>query len=495
MTHRRKLLLALASLALLVALGLGWWLGLRRPIRPEPPARGAHAALPEVPVSTVVVPIVIDLDALEVSMNRSVPQTFIEERGRELERGLLLDAEVSRTGPLQLSVAGGALITKVPVRTRLAVTAPHLKRPIAVDADLELTARTELHLDAGWHLRSQTTLSYTWTSPPVLELGRLEIPVQKRLDARLAEQLPVAAAQLDRDLAARDPVRARVEQIWEDVHEPVPLRGPVPAWLRVEPERIVAGDLALQRDGVHIDAGLTGRFTLVVGDRPEPAPEAPLPDRVAPAPDAALSLRVPVTLPWDAVSAAISRQIAGRTERISVPGTDEPLALTITEASLYPSGASLVLVLRYQLDGPSTPLDGLGELYLSGVPVLDEAAQELRLRDLAAAVATDQAAVDAVAWLLESGALAELESRAHLSLVEPLDRARERIANALGAADGERAALGGELSALSLSAVVPTDEGLVLELTASGRAEVAVSELPRRATALRKPRGLNLRGR
>lgn len=492
MTARRAMI-ALA-LVLLVVAGLWAWLSWRRghPGEAVAPSRGASALLPEPPLSTVVAPVLVDLPALEESMNHGVPEVFVEDKGRELDNGLRLNARIARSGDLSLSVERGALVTTVPVSTDIDVLGPRLKQAMHIDCVLQLTARSLLSLTDHWGLRARTTLSYTWTEPPTLRVGPVELPIRRLIEARLDEQLQRAADRVDQSLAERDPLRRRLEQLWTRLREPVPLKGG--AWLSVRPVSLVAGELELRADGIHLDMGLAGQMRLLVGDEPEPAPESALPDRTASDGPSRLSLQVPIQLPWAMLEQTLREALVGRRQPISVPGTEQTVDLTVREVGVYPSGDSVVLALGYELDGPSTPLDGRGTLYLSGVPVIDRERQELRLEDLAAAVQSDQTAVQAASWLLTSGGLAALEDRLRVPLAQRLAEVRERIESGISASDGRPAALEGRLDELSLTGVVPTEDALVVMALARGALSVELSMLPARDRPPAAPRSLDLGG-
>ncbi len=484
MTRRRALLVAL-TLALLVALGVGMWALLRPGRRGEAiaPRRWASAGVPEAPISDVVVPITIPMEVLETSLEASIPQVFVEEKGRALEGGFVLTAKIARSGPLSLGSRGGALELTLPVSAQIEVTPPRSKRALEVDGALALTAKVALSLGADWGLRSRTTLRYTWTKAPVLQVGPLKVEVERYLRARLDEQLVTVAARVDERLRQRDPVRARLEATWAALHEPMPARGRIPAWISIQPVALMSGDPRIARDGVHLDAGLRGRLRLVLGEAPAAFALTPLPPRVAPDGDGGISLQIPVALDWETLSAMMTEKVAARAQTLDVPGTDEAAQLTVSRVLLYPSGEAVVAALDYQLDGPSTPLDGGGRLYLSGVPTLDTGAQELRLTRLEAAIETDVDAVGAVGWLMEAGGIAALEERMRLPLGERLEDARAELETALGEANGKKAMLQADIQSLSLREVVPTEDALVVTLIAEGTAEIALHQLDGRRRA------------
>lgn len=491
----RRVLIALA-LVFLVALGVVAWLLLRGHGSGEAvaPPRGASAQLPDPPLSMILAPVLLELSALEEAMNRSVPEVFVEDAGRELEGGLLLDARVARAGDLSLSVERGALLTTVPVTTDIDVSSPHLKQSMHVDCELKVTARSALSLTDRWGLRSKTALSYTWTKPPVLRVGRVELPVRRLVESRLDDQLARVAERVDQQLTDRDPLRKRLEQLWSNLHQPVALRGG--AWLAVQPVSLVAGDLQLRADGIHLDMGLAGRMRLLLGEEPEPAAASALPDRAASKGEPWISLQVPIQLPWATLEKTLGQELVGRTQPIAVPGTDATLDLTVREVGVYPSGEDVVLALGYELDGPSTPLDGRGTLYLSGVPVIDRERQELRMDDLDAAVQTDQTAVQAASWLLSSGGLAALEEKMRVPMADKLAEARANIERGISASDGRPAALDGHLDELALTSVVPTQDALVVMALARGTLSVELSSLPAKGVGKPKaqPASLDLGG-
>lgn len=498
MTRTRLLLLLLAALAVLgLIAAVGGWFWLRRGPGDTPvaPPRGATARAVDPPLSSVVVPISIPMDALQQTLEASVPKVFVDERGRDLGHGFTLTAKISRAGEVEVTGRGGSLETTVPVDTRIEVQVPRQKRPLTVDGRLEVTARSALSLTDAWGLRSHTTLRSRWTEAPVLRVGQWELPIQSMLDPRIDAALLDAAARVDERLRERDPVRARLETAWTALHQPLPMRGDTPAWLQVQPDAILADAPSITASALSIQAGLRGRFSLVVGTQPEALDPTPLPDREAPEGAPTLSVQVPIALDWDALDRAIRPQLVGRAESLDVPGGAGTVLFTVTGAHFYPSGLSVVAALDYTLDGPSTPLDGRGRLYLSGVPVLSADRQELSLSDLQAAVETDSSAVDAVAWLAEAGALETLEERSRVPLTEKLEHARAQLEAGLSASEGRSAVLDGQIHSLRLADVIPTDDALVVTVIVEGEASLAVAELPPPRNAPPRPGKLEPRER
>lgn len=495
MTRRRALLAALALLLILAAAGLLLFLflpgGSREPVAPR---RWASAIVPEAPESTVVAPITVPMDVLESSMESSLPTVFVEEKDRELEGGFLLDAKITRTGKVTAAAKKGALELTLPVETRISVSPARGRRSLNVNCAMDVTSRSTLSLGKDWTLRSKTTLSYVWTRPPVLSVGNIDIPIEKLFAQRLDEQLAIAAARADENLEKRDPVRPRVEAAWASLFQPLPVRGNSGAWIVVSPLTLLSGEPEVRGDGVHIDAGLKGRMQLVLGDEPEALPMSTLPRRVTPEGEPAIALQVPLALSWDTLGELLTARIAGQPQQIEVPGVGRKVSLVVSRVGIYPSGARVVLALDYTMDGPSTPLDGAGRLYLSGVPVLDPQTRELSFSGLDAAVETDVDAVRAVGWLVKAGGMKTFEDQLHLPLQDRLDQAREQLEAGLKVSGDAPAALSGTVSALDLREIIPTEDALVLTLVARGSAELELTRLDRRG-ARPEPRGLELPGR
>jgi hypothetical protein len=475
----------LPRLSVLVLAGCGLW----GEEAPTAPPRGAapSAAIASAP-STILVPLSIDLTELQEAIQEQVPSILFVEEGKELDRGVLADIQVSRQGDVQLQGReDGQLRLVIPLH--LHVDAYHSiqvrnrkkdrdTRKVPLDADLSLFIDLALNISGDWRMQSVATASYRWEVPPVLRLGRLSLDLTETIDEKLSERMPRIAERIEGRLAERDRLPSRIATVWDNISGARPLPKPEGAWLLIEPTALFVSAPVVSGDAIRLTGGMTGTVSTALGDEPVHTP-LPLPPRTAPPPggDDGLRLGVDVALSWVALAEQASGALQGRQWPLMVSGT-ETGTLTVTGIELYPSGTLLAVGVSYLAD--SMLWESEGVLWLTGTPVLDVEAQRLSVDDFDYVVDTTDTAL--------SGVNAEV-------IREKLrDQVRDNLSFPFGDAISEQIALaneqlrsvtlprGGtltaELDSAELKAIRLTDEALAVRVELRGTAELRLPPPP-----------------
>lgn len=355
---------------------------------------------------------------------------------------------------LHLEMAGDRLVTRLDLRyrlrARLAGGALPLEGQCGFQGEaprrLRIVASSSLTWTGRWGLDSQTAFAPAEFLDPCQALpgGGDVTPLLQPL---LAPGLQVLARALDERLAALATFRERAGQAWELLG--TPLEVAPGTWLALRPRTAHAGPIVGEGPGIlRTVLELTAEPVAGVGAAPEAEPQ-PLP---ALEPVAARASSFHVALPLRVPYATLNQRLAETVVGTSVDvGASRPLS--VVEVQAYGSGAQTIL--QVGVTGPVT-----GTAYVAGAPVVDSAAQTLRLDGLAFTLESDSALVRATGRVLHRRLLTELERRARLPLDELLEGLRRRLATALNRELVAGVDLGATVDRLELRGVYPVQDGL-----------------------------------
>ena len=471
---------AAAGLALLGLSSCGWLWG---DGVPEAPPRGAAIAQQDAgAASTIRVPLTIDLAELQAQIQQQVPTTLLQETGKPLEKGVLMDLTVQRRGDVLVQGReNGQIRLVVPLHIHAegyhSLQVRNKKRDEStktakVDADLKLFVDLDLDISPEWKMLSEATVHYAWDSRPALKLGRLSLDLTDAIDEKLEEKLPAIARKIEKRLAERDRLPVRIAGLWEKLATPRPLPKPEGAWLLIEPSTLFVSAPRVSGAAVRIEAGMIGTVRTQLGAPPE-RPPLPLPPRSEPpAGDGeGLRLGVDAVLPWESLSEQASDALAGKSWPLTLSGT-ETGTLTVTGLELYPSGDQIAVGVSY--DAQSPVWSSAGVLWLTGTPALDVEGQRISVDDFDYTVETqDMAGASA-----NSEAVRErIKEHVRDNLDFPFGEAvREQIGLAneqLRSVDLPRGGtLSAQLDAAELTGVYLTDAALAARVELRGSAKI-----------------------
>ena len=307
--------------------------------------------------------------------------------------------------------------------------------------------------------------------------------VKPLLDRSVNEQIAALQARVRNDPAIE--IAARRE--WAKMCRSIPLGKATPGlpdlWLEVRPTRAFAAQPKIDAAAVTITVGVQAETRIAPV---ETKPDCPFPaalELVPPVEQGRVSIGVPVDMPFIEANKLIDAQLKGRAFPENGSGN---VAVTIDHAELAASGDRLLISLRVKAKEKASWF-GLGAeavVHVWGKPVLDAAAQVLRLTDITVDVESETAY-----GLLGTAARAALPfvkdalaDAARIDLKPFAANARNSIEKAIG--DFRSREQGVQVDAavteLRLAGIEYDAKTLRIIAEAEGTAKIAISQLPGR---------------
>jgi hypothetical protein len=307
--------------------------------------------------------------------------------------------------------------------------------------------------------------------------------VKPLLDRAVNEQVAALQARVRNDPIIETVARRE----WAKLCRSVPLGKATPGvpdlWLELRPTRAFAAQPKIDAAAVTLTVGVQAETRIVPAAT---KPECPFPaalELVPPLDQGRVTIGMPVDLPFTEVNRLIDARLKGRTFPENGAGN---VAVTIDHAEVAPSGDRLLISLRVKAKEKASWF-GFGAdavVHVWGKPVLDAAAQVLRLTDIAVDVESE-----AAYGILGTAARAALPyvkdalaDAARIDLKPFAENARNSIEKAI--ADFRKNEQGvqveASVTALRLAGIEYDAKTLRIIAEAEGTAKVAISQLPGR---------------
>lgn len=467
-------------LLLVIALVLGatwWFMRGDGSLQPERPTVSAEEAAPlELPLSSLPVPVRVDLRTLLEEVEKHVPA-----RWGDLSRPAPLGDSANNSAAIELArlpfratLDGNSATLSAVVAYRVRGTydlplLPDVNYACATGPDdvwprLDVVLRAPIDLQSDWSLKATTTVErlapMSNDERDRCEVTALGIDITNRVANAARAFLEGHTGTIDSIVGTAD-VRSSFERWWSVLAEPIELDDDI--WLEMRPEAVSRGAIQGEGSVVRVPARLDARPRIVVGDRPESS-RRPLPPLGSGVTDGPLQVLVEAVGEYAEISRLLTQALAGT--RIEAGGR----VLELRAARLSGIGAGRV-ALEAQIDGTVA-----GRLFLVGTPLYDVDSGYASLPDLTFSVSTTSVLVSGASWVTDAGLEALLRERARWPVDAAVDWAAERLHDGLNRSLASGVRLEGTVHEVRVIGVRATPEGLIVGAAATADATLIISE-------------------
>ena len=448
-------------------------------LQPEAAQAAFVSPAPEIPVSTVSLPVQISFASLEKELNGAFTGVLYDDPSFENDN---VQVRVTKAGAFKLAGFGDSLSVTAPLSVYVKGRyAPGGVEALAVEKDLNLkpivTLVTRVKLTPDWKMETQTTARVKWAETPALVLGPVKIPIQSLLDAVLRKQGDRIGKEIDAAIAQQLNIRKEMEKAWKTAFAPIELDKSYGAYLILTP--MALGIEPLRADGRSVNTGATlqAKVQMITGATEAPkAPAAtPLPRASAKLPaEKGFSTTLAASIPYTLLESEMQKAFAE--EPFDFP--DVGRRLLIDAWTFVPQGDRLRVGLDFRalkLGKDGKPLEKKplkGRVYLTAAPAVNLEKREVGFADVKFELKSKNALVGAAAWMLNGKIEKELAAQT-FSFAEYLDEYK-RVADGMlkGYPLGAGMQIRGSMKKLEVVKALPTPDALVVYILASGQLEL-----------------------
>lgn len=472
---------------MMAALSAALWGCKSSSVTQEAPAPELSAVAKQLvlPRSTLHLPITIPYAEVATMLNKELGEVLYEDLDFENNGGDNIQLVVKRTGDVRIGAKGEYLQASVPlniyVKGRVKSTlggifssssAPQLVQD--ANFNLEVSLNSKLSVQPDWSVHTQSQIGYKWTQRPTLDIGIVKIPIGSLIEKVIDQELNKMAELLDKEAKKQLKFQKQVLSFWNQLQDPLPIPGPVPAWLVINPDSVYLSRLVPEPTALRLTAGIGATVLVSTSEPAKGGKKKPMPALQV---NKVLSDEVKLTL-----TAGIDYATATQLARKELVGKEMVFDggkhhVTVEELDIMGKGASLVA--RVKLKGRTK--SGLfskkinGTYYFSGVPYYEATKQEIRIKNFDFDVKSRDLLLQSAEWLFKSNFKSLVEAQLRYPVKKELEELRKLAGNSLNQPNlGGLLQLSGSIDRLEPTEVQLNDRYMLLIVESSGRLKAGV---------------------
>jgi hypothetical protein len=280
--------------------------------------------------------------------------------------------------------------------------------------------------------------------------------------ARLKAQLEDARKGMIDTLSKID-LRPQFQKIWDLLNAVQPMSNY--GYLQINPQQIRISNISTVNDTLKLSMGISARPT-VVQIRP-PEIKTVIPDLIVGQTRRGFSIFTDAILNYDSLSNILNTAMYKK--RIDAEGSSK--YIVVEKVQVYGSNSAM-LNLKMVFSGSVS-----GTFYLSGKPIYDQTAKQLRLENLDYDIRSKDMVVKTGEWLFNRRIMKELENFTRFDVTNYEKLLLDKINGQFNREVRKGIRMNGQVSKVSIEKIYPFTDQLVIRFSSKGDMDILVNEL------------------
>lgn len=324
--------------------------------------------------SSITMPVTIPLSEISNMINASVKELIYQDDSYTDNNNDQFKVKVWKTRPIRL--VGGTnqnILIEVPLKiwAEKGIGTLGLYTYQSTTFETVMSFNTSISLKNNWTIVTQTRPNgFRWVAKPVLDFGKIQIPITSLVEKSLLEQQKKFCTTIDQQMAAQLNFQKYAVMAWNVFSNPFQISEEYNTWLKITPINVQVTPLQFYANQINTSLGIDIYSETFTGSKPMPS------ELVKSAPDFGFA-------------ASLADQFVLQTTA-NVP---------FTEATAI--ARNMFLNKEYDIRGSSVKIKGIkvygeanrvmieaetegyvnGTAFISGIPVYDEAKKKIVLSD------------------------------------------------------------------------------------------------------------------
>ncbi|MEM9837361.1 MAG: DUF4403 family protein, partial [Bacteroidota bacterium] len=426
----------------------------------------AYGELPELPLSTLSIPLRIEMEELTQLINEQLANANFTNTTGEAE-DQRLQVEIKKADDIALEVFSDQIRYIVPLDLDVSYDLSFGKAE--ADGVLALDFRSRFAIDSSWQLTTDTELtSHQWEKEPKLKLGVVSLPIASISNYVIRQFKTNLEQEIDRAVAEQIGLAGYVTEAWNLLQQPILAAENYQAWLQINPQDLRMTPLQTSEKEIAATISLDAQPRITFGEEPPAQLPATFPmfryDNRPPA-DNDFQLRIGTLVAYEEAERLASESVLGETF------SSGNRSVTVDDLKIFGSNGRLIVELT--ASGAYN-----GNIYLSGVPSYNNRQNRLDIKQLDFTLDTKNFLTKTAAWLFKSRLKRTIQDNLNEVVTENLDSMRQQIESQLTRQEITKdIVLSGELNELGLGDTFLTPDGIEIVVTLSGDLALDVSGL------------------
>lgn len=234
-----------------------------------------NVAFPKIK-SSLTMPVRIPLSEISTMVNSSVGNLIFQDDSYTDNNNDQFRIKVWKTSPIRLS---GGKNQNIVIEVPLKIWAEKGIGTLGVYTYQETTFETVMYFSAAisfnnnWTITTLTTpLGFKWISKPVLDYGKIKIPITPIVEKSLKEQQAEFCKTIDKQMVSQLNFQQYAVMAWNLFSQPFNVSEEYNTWLKVSPISVNITPLTFYADAIDANIGIDAYSETFTGSKPAASP-------------------------------------------------------------------------------------------------------------------------------------------------------------------------------------------------------------------------------
>jgi len=425
------------------------------------------------PVSTVDIPVAIDIKSYITQAENSVPTKFSDNQ--QPCNGLRYAYTFTRT---PFNITGSNNVVNLKFTGSYGISAsycakcadlfgrgpqclvPVLSAQCGMGGEpprrMEIGYQSTISIQPNYHLKSRTIL---YPDPKPIERCNIvfgNIDVTDRLIGYIKGPLNALGAQVDTKIAAYS-LKPMFDQLWKNMSEEYKV-GDI-GFLNVNPQSVCVSNFNMNGSVLNFSIGLTAKPIVTLVSAPQPP--KPLPDLTGYKPANGFDVYLDLLENYDHLSSTVNQQVMGQT--IKVAGKE----FIVDNIKIYGIGSKIAMMVDF---GGTTS----GTIYLVATPTYNTATHELSFPDLTFDLQTRAWMLKTAKWMFNGIITDAIKKRSTYNCTKFIADSKKNIESQMSRTFENGIHSDVTISNLDIMQIYPTAEKLIVRTLSTGQIKVSL---------------------
>ena len=224
--------------------------------------------------SNITLPVSLPVSEINNLINQSVKGILYEDQSYTDNNNDQFKVRVEKQGNIAIkALSNNRLMISVPLKVWAEKGYGTLGYYVYQDTNFNLIMNfiTSLAATPDWKLNTKTTTAgFVWTQKPVLDYGKVKIPIASFIESVLKEQQNKFTTVIDQQIKSQFNLQPQLVMAWNQFSKPINVSQEYNTWLKISPQNTYMTPLQVFQDKIKTTVGIDLFSETFVGKMPLP---------------------------------------------------------------------------------------------------------------------------------------------------------------------------------------------------------------------------------
>ena len=224
--------------------------------------------------SNITLPVSLPVSEVNNLINQSVKGVLYEDQSYTDNNNDQFKVRVEKQGNIAIkALSNNRLMISVPLKIWAEKGYGTLGYYMYQDTNFNLIMNfiTSLAATPDWKLNTKTTTAgFVWTQKPVLDYGKVKIPIASFIESVLKEQQNKFTTVIDQQIKSQFNLQPQLVMAWNQFSKPINVSQEYNTWLKISPQNTYMTPLQVFQDKIKTTVGVDLYSETFVGKMPLP---------------------------------------------------------------------------------------------------------------------------------------------------------------------------------------------------------------------------------